>query len=280
MTFIVHGATGAQGSPVLAALRTSGHTATAAIRDTSRATGDTVAIDNSSVESLVAAYTGAEGVFVHLPLGSPDEQIAFAETIAAAVARARPDRVVFSTSGYLTALPDGSLTAHGLLQQKLEASGVSHAVIAPKLFLENLLLPVTLGPVREEGVLRYPIRDDYAVSWISHLDMADIAARLLIDHAVAGVVTAGAVPPLLGADLARSFSSYLETRVGFEGIDPESYGEQIIPIFGADAARPVVDSYHGRWTMPAEVIDEERSAQKLLGITPRSVEQWLRETNA
>lgn len=277
MTIIVHGASGAQGSPVLAALRAAGHDATAAVRDTSKVTGPAVAIDNTSVDSLVAAYTGADAVFVHLPLGTPDQQTAFAETIAEAVSQARPGRVVFSTSGYPTAMPDGTQTSVGVLADALAETGVSFAVIMPKLFLENLLLPVTLTPVREEGALRYPIREDYAVSWVSHLDMADIAVRLLTDHSVTGVVTAGALPALLGSDIAQGFSQYLGAPVIFETQTPEAYGELITPLFGAGAAQPVVDGYHYRWTMPGDVIDEERSAQNLLGITPRTVEQWLRD---
>ncbi|MFJ2505005.1 SDR family oxidoreductase [Microbacterium sp. NPDC087592] len=277
MTIIVHGASGAQGSPVLAALRAAGHDGTAAVRDTSKVTGPAVAIDNTSVDSLVEAYRGADAVFVHLPLGTPDQQTAFAKTIADAVTRARPGRVVFSTSGYPTAMPDGTQTSVGVLADALAETDVSFAVIMPKLFLENLLLPVTLAPVREEGALRYPIREDYAVSWVSHLDMADIAVRLLTDHSVTGVVTAGALPALLGSDIAQGFSQYLGAPVVFEAQTPEAYGELIIPMFGAGAAQPVVDSYHYRWTMPGEVIDEERSAQRLLGITPRTVEQWLRD---
>lgn len=280
MTQIVHGATGAQGSPVLSALLSAGRDATAAVRDISKVPGPAIPIDITSVESLAVAYTGAKSVFVHLPLGSPDQQSTYARVIAEAVAQTRPSRVVFSTSGYPTTLPDGTLTAHGTLQEALKTSGVSYAVIAPKIFLENLLLPVTLGPAQEEGILRYPIRDDYAVSWISHLDMADIAVRLLTDHSVTGIVTAGALPALRGQSLAQGFAHYLGTSVTFEGQEPENYGKQIIPLFGADASRPVIDSYHARWTMPDEVIDEQRSAQKLLGITPRTVVQWLRDIKA
>ncbi|WP_406250242.1 SDR family oxidoreductase [Microbacterium sp. M] len=277
MTIIVHGATGAQGSPVLAALRAAGHSPTAAVRDTANVAGAAVSIDNASVDSLVRAYTGADAVFVHLPLASPDRQGSYARVIGEAVAMARPGRVVFSTSGYPTVLPDGALTAHGVLAESLAASGISYAVIAPRIFLENLLLPVTLGPARENGTLRYPIRDDYPVSWVSHLDMADIAVALLTDDSVTGVVTAGALPPLFGDILAEGFALYFGKPVVFEAQEPEAYGELIIPMFGADAARPVVDSYHFRWTQPGEVIDEERSAQKLLGITPRTVEAWLRD---
>lgn len=278
MTIIVHGATGAQGAPLLSFLQAAGHDTTAAVRDTTKAGGKAVAVDFDSVASLAKAYQGAEGVFVHLPLGSPDQQVAFATAIGDAVDQARPKRVVFSTSGYPLSLPDGTNTAHGILRDKLEKSGVSYAVIAPKTFLDNLLLPVTLEPARIEGKLRYPIREDYAISWISHLDMADIAVKLLTDNVdVQGIVTAGALPAFLGDDLAEGFSAHLNKPVTFESQDPDDYGQLIIPIFGAAGVEPVIASYHARWSMPDERIDESRSAQKLLGVTPRSVEQWLRD---
>ncbi len=279
MTFIIHGATGAQGLPVLTALRATDAAAVAAVRDASKASGQSVSVDLASKESLVSAYAGADGVFVHLPLASPQQQVDFATTIGQAVAEAKPRRVVFSTSGYPTVLPDGTRTAHGVLEAALEASGVSYAVIKPKTFLENLLLPVTVAPAREEGVLRYPIRTDYAISWVSHLDMADIAVKLLTDHAVTGSVSAGALPALLGEDLAAGFARHLDRPVVFESQEPDAYGELIIPLFGADGVVPVIESYKARWAMPGEVIDEDRSAQKLLGLTPRSIEQWLKESN-
>lgn len=278
MTFIVHGATGAQGAPILSLLRGAGHDAAAAVRDATKIEGKAVSVNFNSTKSLGDAYQGADGIFVHLPLGSPDQQVAFATAIGDAVAQASPKRVIFSTSGYPLALPDGTRTAHGILQDKLEQSGVSSALIAPKTFLENLLLPVTLDPVRTKGKLCYPIREDYPISWISHLDMADIAVKLLTDNVdVPGVVTAGALPPLLGDDLAAGFSSHLKKSIRFRSVNPDGYGKLIIPIFGVAGAEPVVASYHARWSMPDERIDESRSAQKLLGVAPRSIEQWLRD---
>lgn len=279
MTFIIHGATGAQGAPIFSLLHAAGHDAIAAVRDTAKVDGKAVSVDFDSAASLAEAYQGADGVFVHLPLGSPDQQVTFATAIGDAVAKARPKRVVFSTSGYPLTLPDGTSTAHGILHDRLEKSGVAYAVIAPKTFLENLLLPVTLDPARIEGKLRYPIREDYAISWISHLDMADIAVQLLTDNVdVQGVVTAGALPALLGDDLAEGFSAHLNTPVTFESQNPDDYGKLITPLFGAAGVEPVIASYHARWSMPDERIDESRSAQTLLGISPRSVAQWLRDT--
>jgi uncharacterized protein YbjT (DUF2867 family) len=273
MTFIVHGATGAQGSPVLAALRAAGHATTAAVRDAASVDGAAIAVDYASVDSLAAAYKDASGVFVHLPIGSPEQQATYARAIGEAVGRTNPGRIVVSTSGY----PSVPGTGPSILLEELERQDCSFATIEPCLFLENLLLPVVLGPVQTEGVLRYPLRADYLTSWVSHLDVADAAVALLTDPSVTGRVAVGALPPLLGSDLADGFARHFDTSVNYESLEPEAFGEQILPLFGEQAARPVIDAYIWRQTLSGEVISDERSAQKLLGLTPRSVDQWLRE---
>lgn len=276
MAYIVHGATGAQGSPVLSALAAAGLPAVAAVRDTSKVDGEVVAVDLSSVESLAAAYEGADGVFVHLPLGHPDVQRQQALVIGDAVRRARPQRVVFSTSGYTIGTGGGDLDAPNVLVRELASSGVSYAIVEPRLYLENLLLPPLLAAVHEGGVLPYPLRADYATSWSSHLDVAEVVVRLLQTPQVTGIVSVGALPGLVGADLAAGFSRYLDTPVSFRAIAPEEMGEMISPLFGEAATTAVVESYRNRAEQPGEEIPAERSAQKLLGLSPRSVEDWLR----
>lgn len=278
MTYLIHGATGAQGSPVLAALTALGHSATAAVRGTTEAPAPSVAVDLTSVDSLTAAYRGVDGVFVHLPVGPPDAQMAAARAVAAAVTEARPARVVLSTSGYATG--DDTTSPLGFLAHALADGGVSHAVVEPRLFLENLLLPPVHAAATGEGVLRYPLRTDYSVSWASHLDVADVVARLLTDHTVSGVVSVGALPGLLGDDLAAGFARHYQRHVTFEAIDPATFGELIIPMFGAAAAQPVIDSYTWRATQGDDVVPRRTSAQQLLGLTPRSVEDWLRDVGA
>lgn len=273
MTFIVHGATGAQGSPILTALRAAGHAPTAAVRDPASVNGPAVAVDFGSVDTLAAAYEGASGVFIHLPVGNLEQQSRFAHTIGEAIGKANPARVVVSTSGY----PATTGTGVGILIEELKRHASSFAVIEPVLYLENLLLPTVLGPVRQEGVLRYPLRADYPTSWVSHLDVADAAVALLTDSNVTGSVAVGALPALIGQDLADGFARHLGTTVRYESQDPEVFGEQILPMFGEQAARPVIDAYIWRQSQTGDVIADERSAQKLLGLTPRSVDQWLRD---
>lgn len=281
MTIIIHGATGAQGAPVVAALLAHDQSPTAAVRDASQYDGpaEAVSVDFNSVESLVLAYTGADAVFVHLPIGSPEQQFEHARVIVEAVRLAQPSRVVVSTSGYPVDAPDGE-TPVGSLLSGLLGTGVSLAVVAPKLYLENLLLPPVTAGVHGEDTLRYPLLADYAVSWSSHLDVADVASKLLLDHSITGVVGVGALPGLLGQDLAAGFSSHLGTDVVFEAQTPDAFGASIIPLFGEAGATPVVDSYRWRATQSSELIDQETSAQARLGVEPRTVAEWLKAVSA
>lgn len=283
MVYIIHGATGAQGSPVLTALNVAGKHAVAAVRDTGKVPAgvDAVAVDLIDREALTEAYAGAEGVFIHLPMGAPAESSAQARAIAAAVAAARPARVVISTSGQIVDQPGSPLLAPDdspiqTLIRSVSETGVSTAVVAPRLYLENLLLPVIAEPARAEGVLRYPLPADYPVSWSSHLDVAEVVVRLLADTAVTGTVAVGHYPGLTGADLAESFAAHLGGEVRFEGITPDAFGELITPLFGP-AAAPVVDLYRALNAQDRNTISDTNSAQTVLGLAPRPVTRWLAE---
>ena len=284
MADIVHGATGAQGSPILSALTSAGRTAIAAVRHPETVPAGIAArqVDLTSADSLASAYEGADGVFIHLPMGAPEAAAAQARAVVEAVTRARPGRVVISTSGQIVDQPGSPLQAPAdspvmTLIDGVTGSGVPTAVVAPRLYLENLLLPVVLTPVREEGVLRYPLPASFPVSWSSHLDVAEVVARLLTDASpTTGTVAVGHRPGLTGPDLAASFSSRLGREVRFEGVTPEAFGELITPLFGP-AAAPVVELYQVLNTQDGSTIDEDGSAQELLGLRPRSIEQWLKD---
>ncbi|MGO4105490.1 SDR family oxidoreductase [Leifsonia sp. YAF41] len=287
MVYIVHGATGAQGAPVLASLLAAGKEATAAVRNPAGlpAGAGAVTVDFTDAASLADAYRGAEGVFVHLPLGAPNQLTDFARSVVEAVGQARPARVVISTSGQIVDAPESPMQASDdspimTLIRGVEATGVSFAVVAPRLYLENLLLPVVAGPAGEEGVLRYPLRTDYPVSWSSHLDVAATVVRLLTDPTLTGTVAVGHHPALTGADLAAGFAAHLGRDVRFEAVTPAEFGELITPLFGPDASAPVVGLYQALGTQNGNTIAAGNSAQQLLDLHPRSVSEWLAEVSA
>ena len=189
---------------------------------------------------------------------------------------------MISTSGQIVDQPGSPLQAAAdspimTLIDGVTGSGVPTAVVAPRLYLENLLLPVVLDPTCQEGVLRYPLPASFPVSWSSHLDVADVVVRLLTDASpTTGTVGVGHRPGLTGPDLAAAFSSHLGREVRFEGITPEAFGELITPLFGP-AAAPVVELYRALNAQDGNTIAEDSSAQELLGLRPRPIEQWLKD---
>ena len=281
MSFIIHGASGAQGGPLYARLLAAGAEVLAAVRDPASFEGPAVAIDNASLDSLVAAYTGAQGVFIHLPQTSEADRVLQAKTIVEAVKIAKPARVVISTNGAIidqsgTALQARDDSGIMTLVRGVAESGVSHAVVAPRLYLENLLLPMVFEPARKEGVLRYPVRADFPVSWSSHLDVAEAAEKLLRDHTVSGVVGIGHLPGLKGEDLAAGFTARFGAPVRFEALDPEAFGALIEPMIGP-ATAAVVGLYQALSQSPDNAIRQDTSAQQRLGLQPRTVAAWLKD---
>lgn len=143
MTFVIHGATGAQGAPILAGLTRLGKRAVAAVRNTSAVKDlPSIAVDNTSVDSLAEAYEGANGVFVHLPVVAESDRLQYASDIAEAIARAKPRLVVISTSGWVVDEPNFALqnppeSAIATLIREVQHAGVSLAVVAPPCFLRS-----------------------------------------------------------------------------------------------------------------------------------------------
>ncbi|MEU1182492.1 NmrA family NAD(P)-binding protein [Streptomyces sp. NPDC005820] len=283
MTYMIHGATGAQGAPVVAALTAAGLPVTALTRNAGTVVDGArvLAVDYSSTADLTDAYRGAEGVFVHLPVTPEEDRLVFARNIVAALREARPARVVFSTSGGLISTDSDNSrdqseeSAVSVLAAGLADSGISHAVIEPRFYLENLLLPNVIAGVREEGVLRYSLPSGFRASWASHLDIADAATVLFARADVTGVVSVGQYPAISGEDLAEAFSTRLGRTVTYEATDPHAFFAPLAPMLGEQATAAIADMYRAVSTQPDHSITAERSAQKLLGVTPRTANEWL-----
>lgn len=283
MTYVIHGATGAQGGPVVSALTAAGKPVVALTRNAHAAVpgARVAAVDYSSTAGLTELYDGATAVFIHLPVTAEDDRRTYAANIVAAVRAARPARVVFSTSGYALGAfgrgtqDDPARGAVMTLFNGLADSGVSYAAIAPELFLENLLMPHVVAAAREQGVLRYPLPAGFGVSWASHLDIADAAVALFERPDVTGVVSVGQYPAITGPDLAAAFAARFGRDVTYEAITPEAFQATLAPMIGEGPAADVAAGYRATTTLPDRSITSENSTQKLLGVTPRTPNQWL-----
>ncbi|MFC9627104.1 SDR family oxidoreductase [Streptomyces sp. NPDC056930] len=278
MNYVIHGATGAQGAPVAAALAAVGTPVIALTRNAGAvvAGAQVRAVDLRATDALADAYRGADGVFVHLPLGRQEDRLRHALSIVAALNAARPGRVVFSTSGGTPVeFADRAVTA---VIDGLKQSGLSHAVIAPRLFLENLLLPPVVTGAREQGVLCYPLPADHPVSWTSHLDVADAAVALFGRPDVTGLIEVGLHPAVTGPELAEAFAARLGHAVTYETLIPAAFGDSLAPLLGTEVAAGLVGLYDFLGTLPDNAIAPDRSAQVLLGLHPRTTLRWLTES--
>jgi hypothetical protein len=63
--------------------------------------------------------------------------------------------------------------------------------------------------------------------------------------------------------------------VVYEPQTPADFAVQLVPFMGADAAAVVQNGYEQIVALPDNAIGAERSAQRLLGLTPRTTLQWL-----
>ncbi|KIQ05585.1 hydroxylase [Agrobacterium tumefaciens] len=282
MSFIIHGANGAQGGPLFDLLLSEGESVFAAARNPTNLKGKPfIAVNNSAVNSLVSAYKDSDGVFFHLPQAPEPLRLEYARNFLEAINVAKPRRVVISTSGTVIDQPGSAIqvpaeSAMEILVRGIDSTNISHAIVAPRLYLENLLLPMVVGRVKQAGILSYPIRSDLLVSWSSHLDVAQVAQRLLTDHTVTGIVGLGHLPGLNGAGLADGFSERFNRTIRFEAQSPEDFRTLLEPVLGP-AAFNVAAFYQALLPLDKNVIAEETSAQKLLGMAPRSVTEWLNE---
>lgn len=287
MTYVIHGATGAQGGPVLQAMQAADFAVTGIARHPESIPDGIAAkvADYTDIASLVAAYEGAEGIFVHLPQGAPDQIAAYANNLVQALAQAKPAHVVISTSGRVLDRPDLCLqsppdSAIRILIDGVASAGLSHAVIGTRLYLENLLLPMLIEPVNTEGVLRYPLPADFSVSWASHQDVADLAVRLFQDTSIQGLVGLGALPGLTGNDLAAAFSEALGKSVTYEAITPDQFVTLLTPMFGEAIANTVADLYRAINVADHHEIQTDTSSQTRLGFAPTPVADWARSVVA
>lgn len=267
MRYVVHGATGAQGSPVSRLLLAAGHEVIAGVRHPAGGP----ALDLADPAALTAAYRAADGVFLHLPLAAPAQQTQYAECAAQALRAARPTRVVISTSG-----ADPTHGALAALLGALTAAELPHAVVAPCLFLENLLLPNVTEPLHAHGELRYPLPATLPVSWASHGDVAAVVAELLQQPAPTGVVGVGHLPAVTGPELAAACPPGPTGPVRYVALSPREFAAQLPPALQGSAAG-IQALYEHLGALPALAIDAATSAQERLGRHPQPLAQWARQ---
>lgn len=278
----VHGSTGAQGGPVASALSSAGHQVLGMTRQAAPGDAAHVAADLENPASLTAAYANADAVFVHLPLpASPVDPERWASNVVTALADSGVRRVVFSTSGGSmtdagpTPMSQAMLAGRQGFVDALNSAVDDVVVLAPRMFLENLLLPFVAGPAISDGVLAYPLAADKPISWISHLDVAKAAVAAFNNSAQPGAYDLG-IDAILGQELADRIGDGIDAKLTYQAISPEEFTARATPLFGPEMAAGVGGLYASYAQDHTLAIPAE--SQQLGTADRMSVEEWAAQS--
>ncbi|QUH03642.1 NAD(P)H-binding protein [Saccharopolyspora erythraea] len=192
--YAVLGATGLNGGQAAAALRQRRLAVRAVVRDESRGRAlremgcELAVADIADVESLAAACTGVDGVFVMLPthydatdvLATYDHQI---EKITAALEIAKPPHVVaLSAEGSEIPHGTGLILTTRALETALGDTGLATTILRCPQFMENWRYAIE--PARRDGVFPSFLTPlERRIRMVSAIDVGEAIADALEDPA-------------------------------------------------------------------------------------------------
>ncbi len=227
---------------------------------------DVALAEMDDAASLTTAFKGAAGVFI-LPPAEFDPEPGFPEArrviaaVTAALAAARPDKVVCLSTIGADAPHENLLTERTLMEQSLEEIGLPVTFLRPGWFMENALWDVPSA--RDEGVLRSFLQPaDKRFPMVATQDVGRLAATLLREDWIGTRVVELEGPARISPnDLARAFATGLKRPVRVETVPRDSW-EQIFRTQGTRNPLPrirMLDGFNEGWI---EFSDYGRSAVK------------------
>ena len=232
--YAITGVTGRVGGELARALRAAGLPVRAILRDGTKAApwqalGCEIALARMEDEpALTAAFEGATAVYVlPPPLFDPSpgypEARADCESVAAALAAAKPGRVVSLSTVGADAVHDNLLSQRTLMETALQPLAMPVTFLRPAWFIENAIWDV--GTARDTGVLPSFLQPlDKPFPMVATGDVGRVAARL-IQQEWQGVRVAELEGPrrLSANDLAAGFAQVLDRPVEAVAVAPETW---------------------------------------------------------
>ncbi|MEU0534399.1 NmrA family NAD(P)-binding protein [Amycolatopsis tolypomycina] len=275
MTILVTGATGHVGRAVLDALVAAGQDVRAASRDAAKLdVPDGVAKVSADLEdasTLEPALDGVSGVFLYT---RPQGIEGFVKAAEAAGVR----HVVLLSSA-ATLEPDAAESRiaglHRAVEEALAAAPFASTALNPGAFATN-----TLGWRADiaEGVVRTPYPDS-RIGAIHERDIADVAARILIDGSHDGESLALTGPePISFREQAEVLADVLGRPLRVEELTKEQAIERMLALgWPSDVPASVLGAWARTTREPSLVTDLVR---QVTGNAPRTFRQWAEEHRA
>ncbi len=251
---LVYGGTGSQASPTARHLLAQGHQPYVLTRNPEKAAplvaagAIAIAGDLADADSLGAASEGMDAVALLIPafLDNPMAATDYAKAAIAAAVKAGVQHIVWNTSGPMPTQRTGHPMNDSRLDvlDYLQASGISHVVLVPTAYTENLLGPWTRPAVIQHNRVSYPVLEDRIMGWIASDDVGKLVAAALERPALAGsVFQISGIEGVTGPQLAAIFSEGLGRPISYYAMTPEEMGAAIESVFGPGSGEQVAASY-------------------------------------
>jgi uncharacterized protein YbjT (DUF2867 family) len=272
--YLITGATGNIGQPLVEQLHKAGHAVRALVRDASRAEllsgGVDIAVgDLDDADSLAAALRGVEAVFLlHVGAGTAQTQ-----NMIDAARSAGVNRIVLLSSIGARILPLGGFIPQTLAAREdlLRASGLEVTYLRPQSLMSNAL--AWADGIRDNNQVVDPT-DPGRVVPVDPDDIARVAARVLTEdgHAGHGYIL-GASEALTAREQVEVLSEVLGRVIEFVSVTPDQAAEQAIqrgtPVALAQATRDLNEMFRAR--LVGQISDD---IENVTGVAPATFRDW------
>ncbi|MFE5620801.1 NmrA family NAD(P)-binding protein [Streptomyces virginiae] len=228
--------------------------------------------DAADPDSLRTAFEGASRLFLTMANGPAQVEL---ETRAADMAaRAGVEHVVKISAP--AAEPDSPVAVsrgHHAVEQRLRALGLSHTVLRPYAFMQNLL---RLAPGVAQGVI-VGAMGEAPCNYVDCRDIADVAAAALTRPDIAGGTYALTGPEAVThGELARRISVLTGHRIRYVNLAPDELRDHLVrrarmPAWLADHVVEIQQLAVARPEYPTDVV------ARILGRPPRTLDAFLHE---
>ncbi|GGP81707.1 NAD(P)-dependent oxidoreductase [Streptomyces virginiae] len=279
---VVMGATGATGNALLHSLLALGapvraltrtpHAPIPGIGGARGARPEVRYADAADPDSLRTAFEGASRLFLTMANGPAQVEL---ETRAVDMAaHAGVEHVVKISAP--AAEPDSPVAVsrgHHAVEQHLRALGLSHTVLRPYAFMQNLL---RLAPGVAQGAILGAM-GEAPCNYIDCRDIADVAAAALTRPDIAGGTYALTGPEAVThGELARRISKLTGHRIRYVNLAPDELRDHLVrsarmPAWLADHVTEIQQLAVARPEHPNDTVS------RILGRPPRTLDAFLHE---
>lgn len=229
--------------------------------------------DASDPESLRRAFAGASQLF--LAMSNSPRQIELETSIIHIAAKAGIEHIVkISSPAFDKNSPVAVAGWHHEIEKTLCESGLTHTVLRPYAFMQNLL---RFAPtIATQGVF-FGCMGDSPCNFIDCRDIADVAAEVLTNREVSGqIYTLTGSEIFSYPQIASKLSVLLERPIRYINMDPQALRHDLIEYGHMPPwlANHVVEIQAMSVALPEKPTDNVR---RLLGREPRTLEAFLYE---